>query len=137
MNKSEKPRLVDLIIAWMKKELPKAGFEETNHQTTFTINKRVGKIVRECFKVEFRHHEAVGPSFGTIFSTTTKSNLFEEFTIPDDRVVFGKWNSGAEVLAADPQFFQKLTLYMTRAAMVVTMGDFAPNIPSEVADVAV
>lgn len=141
-DKQKPPRLVDLIITWMKKELPKAGYEEGGiskppnsmvGRKTFTIWKGKGKNKRECFKVEFVTGDY---AFGTIFSTHTKSNLFEEFTIKDDRVIFGKWNNGIEVLAADQDFFEKMALYMTRAAMVVTMGDFVPNIP-EASDVEI
>lgn len=136
MKKKEKapPTLTDLIVTWIRKELPKAQYEETKplkkHDTIiptfhkFTIMKKEGKTIRPCVIIDF------SPSYMVIKSSFS-SLLFEEATIKHDRVVWGKWNSGAEVLAADPEFFQKMTLYMTRAAMVVTMGDFCPNIPEE------
>lgn len=130
------PRLVDLIITWMKKELPKAKFEDRCYSRPgaplvapdvkrITIMK--GK--RECFKVEF-YGFAGDESSMKISCAPSEGILYEHIDVKRDRVVFGKWNNGAEVLAADPEFFQKMTLYMTAAAMVVTMGDFSPNIPN-------
>jgi hypothetical protein len=127
------PTLADIIVTWIKKELPKAQYEETKPKKhgygipsfhKFTIMKKEGKIVRPCVIIDFSHDCMV-------IKSSFSSMLFEEAIIKHDRVIWGKWNSGAEVLAADPEFFQKMTLYMTRAAMVVTMGDFCPNIPEE------
>lgn len=134
----ENPRLVDLIIAWMEKELPKAKIEnitfdnETGpspHNKRFTIMKKSGKTLREYFQVEFCGLNLDSLPFGMIISCSAISSLSEYVNISHDRVTFGKWNSEAEVLAADPEFFQKMAMYMTRAAIVVTMGDFCPNIP--------
>lgn len=136
------PRLVDLLVTWMKKELPKAGYEEIfteqggpmnglPHRKVFTIWKGKGKYKRECFKVEFAGLAmSTSDAYMRIFTSVT--SIEELASILKDKVRFGKWNGGAEVLAADPEFFQKMTMYMTQAAMVVTMGDFFPNIPSEV-----
>lgn len=140
MKRSSNPALADLIVEWMKKELPKAGYEEIfteqdgpmnalPNRKVFTIWKGHGKAKRECFKIEF-----AGLAFSTsdaymrIFTSWGRT-LEETASIMKDKVRFGKWNESAEVLAADPEFFQKMTLYMTRAAMVVTMGDFCPKLP--------
>jgi hypothetical protein len=130
------PRLVDLISTWMKKELPKAKHSEAHNEKKkvgamsterFTIMK--GK--RECFYVEITTALVPDPYAYMTIGTSLGSILVESIEIKHDRVIFGKWNSGAEVLAADPEFFQKMAVYMSRAAMVVTMGDFYPNIPED------
>lgn len=130
------PHLADLIVTWMKKELPKAKYEKWDHEGVgncqFTITKGKGKTRRECFRVEVSalNITEIGLNpYMTISCPTT--NLMENAEIKNDRVIFGKWNSGQEVLAADPDFFLKMTLCMTRAAMVVTMGDFYPRIPEK------
>lgn len=129
----KQPHLVDLIVTWMKKELPKAKFENVRSERdgpmngspwrkTFTIMK--GK--RPCFKVEVADLSmSDAEAYMRIF--TDYMHLEEQATIYKDRVKFGKWNKEAEVLAADPEFFEKMTMHMTTAAMVVTMGDFHPN----------
>lgn len=139
IHKPKSPTLLDLIDTWMKQELPKAQYEEVKPPQTLmpsfkriTILKKTGKTTRPCFVVEL--HPSMNPAIASgylVIKTNWSSILEEEATIISDRVVWGKWNDGAEVLAADPEFFQKMTLYMTRAAMVVTMGDFSPNIPEE------
>lgn len=134
------PNLLDIIDTWMKKELPKAQYDVVEPLQTLmpkfkriTILKKVGKTTRPCFMVELHpNRNNTEDSIGYIvIKTDWSSTLSEEATIEHDKVVWGKWNDGAEVMAADPEFFQKMTLYMTRAAMVVTMGDFSPNIPED------
>jgi hypothetical protein len=132
------PNLLDIIDTWMKKELPKAQYDVVVPLQTLmpkfkriTILKKVGKTTRPCFMVEL--HPSTNPAVGDVGYMVIKpdwsSTLSEEATIKHDRVIWGKWNEGAEVMAADPEFFQKMTLYMTIAARVVTMGDFNPNFP--------
>ena len=136
MKPVKQPKLIDLIFDWIKKELPKAKFEERDNLQTLmpkiqrvTIMKRWGRKkdqIRECFHLDFQK----GPfdSYVTI-GTNWSSTLSEEITVKADRVIFGKWGGGIEILAADPEFFGKLALYMTQSARVVTMGDFSPNLP--------
>jgi hypothetical protein len=115
------PKLHHIIIQWLKSELPLAKVEEYEDRILVTVNRKTGKTVSPVFSLSINASEM-----------SVKSGFMEDtFLINEDSVEGGKWTKYEKIMAADPEFFIKLTVMLTQTAMVVTMGAFCPDVPEK------
>lgn len=121
MAKRAEPSLGDLILEWVRRELPNAVQEKLPESQGEGVLFRIRKSGSNYLNLTIRPSSMV---LGCAFT-----HLEENFDIQHDRIITGKWNSGETILAADPLFFNRITAAFCVAALVVTMGDFAQYMP--------